>query len=197
MEEKVSKNQLWIVILYVIVVAMGIEIIYLILQNRRLQQALTNPRTYFRTLTKNQQVPSFRGADVNGKKVFITYTPSSPHTIIFWFSPGCHSCDVNIGFWTELYQKYQNENLRFFGLCVSGPEETRKFIKEFGISFPVIMMSDPILVESYKGNVIPQTLLIDPEGKVKGAWPGPLEEKQKKEILELLDQTVAKGGERK
>ena len=196
MEEKVSKNQFWIVILCVIVVAMGIEIIYLILQNRRLQQALTNPRTYFKTLTKDQQVPSFRGTDVNGKEVFITYTPSSPHTILFWFSPGCHACDLNIEFWKGLYEKYQHQNLRFFGLCVSGPEETRKFIKEFGIPFPVIMMSDPILVESYKGNVIPQTLLIDPEGKVKGAWPGPLEDKQKKEISELLGQTKAKGGEK-
>ena len=73
-------------------------------------------------------------------------------------------------------------------MCVGTPGEAREFVSAHGLEFPVICAGDPYILRSYKGNVIPQTVLISPEGTVIGAWPGTLEKDQEGKILALLDQ---------
>ncbi len=161
-----------VVILSIVIILMGVEIVYLIIQNRRLQALLADPKSYFQTLVSKDVVPSFTAADLDGREVDVRYGPGSPATLIFLFSPGCSSCEGNLETWNDLTREYAGVSLRCLGFCSGGLEETRAFVVENGITFPVICVDNPFIIEAYKGNILPQTVLVSPEGQVLRAWPG-------------------------
>ncbi|MGB8656490.1 MAG: TlpA disulfide reductase family protein [Candidatus Zixiibacteriota bacterium] len=179
------KAQLWSIVLLIVVLAMAIEIFLLVKENRKLLAALSAPRGPFKILNPAERVPPFAGIDLSGKEVKVEY-PSSQKTVLFWFSVGCPSCEHNLEFWKEVCRKYNSAKFRFFGATNSEAKETDEFAKKFQLEFPIVMVSDQSLLEKYKVEVIPQTMLIDANGVVLKVWPGPLSDSYKKEIEEML-----------
>jgi peroxiredoxin len=187
MKEKSSflKTQLWSLILIALVLVMGIEIILLVQENQKLRKAFNRPRGPYKILNPEEKVPSLVGVDLEEKEIEIEY-PSSKRTVLFWFSSTCPSCEHNLEFWKEVYRNHGSENLRFFGVTHSGEEKTGEFAKKFELDFPIVIVSDISLLDKYKVEVIPQTMLIDSQGVVQKVWPGPLSENYKKEINAML-----------
>ena len=175
------------VLLLLVIVAMGVEIIYLIDQNHRLRAMIDDPTLFFnKTLQKNQTVPSIRAEGVNGEDVSLRYAPAEPYTLLMWFSPTCSSCQDNFGFWNEIYRRHDLNLLRLVGFCACNPDEGRDVVSGDSIEYPVLAVTERSLIDMYKGNLLPQTVLISPEGVIRGVWPGSLVERQKKEILSAL-----------
>ena len=179
------KNQIWAIILIVLVVVMGVEILLLVNENRKLKNALKRPRGPVKILNPDEKVPSLLGINLEGEELKVEY-PSSKRTILFWFSSACPSCEHNLDFWKEIFQKHKSKNLRFFGVTHSQEEKTEKFVKKFQLEFPILIVSDFSLLDQYKVEVIPQTMIIDPSGVVQKVWPGPLSENYTEEIEEMI-----------
>jgi peroxiredoxin len=183
----IAAKDRWTVILIVVVILMGIEILYLMYQNHQLKSLIQDPKKYFKTLKPEETVPAFTAYDADGNDVSIRYSPEAPRTLLFWFAPGCESCEGNIDFWNEIYDKYKDSpSMRYLGLCAGTPDEAREFIDTYRIQFPVICVTDKFIVEAYEGHVLPQTVLISPEGKIIKVWPGALEKNKEDEILSYL-----------
>ena len=179
------KTQLWSIILIVLVLAMGIEILLLVQENRELRSVLRIPREPFKVLNPKEKVPPLSGLDQKGKEVKVEY-PSSKKTILFWFSTECPSCEYDLEFWKQIYQKHSSGMLRFFGVTSSDEDKTEEFVKKFQLQFPVLVLSDFSLLEKYRVDVIPQTMLIDTNGVVLKVWPGSLSENYKKKIEAMI-----------
>jgi len=172
------KSQLWSIILIVLVLAMGVEILLLVQENRELRLAL-------KVLNPKEKVPPLTGIDQKGNEVKVEY-PSSKKTVLFWFSAECPSCEYDLEFWKQIYQKHNSGMLRFFGVTSSEKDKTEEFVKKFQLEFPVLVLSDFSLLEKYRVEVIPQTMLIDTNGVVQKVWPGSLSENYKKEIEAMM-----------
>jgi peroxiredoxin len=179
------KTQLWSIILIVLVLVMGVEILLLVQENRKLRLALTAPRGPFKILNPQDKVNPLVGSDLNGKEVKVEY-PSSQKTVLFWFSASCPSCESNLEFWKEAYRKHSSTKQRFFAVTSGEKEETEEFVKKHQLEFPVLIVSDLSLLGKYRVEVIPQTMLIDKNGVVLKVWPGPLSDIYKQEIEEML-----------
>ncbi|MBK7142316.1 MAG: TlpA family protein disulfide reductase [bacterium] len=176
-----EKLNWWLV---AIIVVMGVEILYLVAQNHRLQAMLDDPLQFMQTLQPDQSVPAIRGQDIAGSDVSLQYGPDQPYTLLTWFSASCSACKGNFGYWNELYGKYGSERMRMIGFCGGTLEEARATAQEQAISYPVMSVTDQFLVEAYKGNLLPQTVLINPTGQVTQVWPGEL-------TLSMLEQIDA------
>lgn len=179
------KSHLWSVILVVLVLVMGVEIFLLVQENRKLRSALVAPRGPFKVLNPEEKVPPLSGIDQRGEEVKVEY-PSSKQTVLFWFSAACPSCEHNVEFWKEIYQKHSSTSLRFFGVTRAAEEKTKEFVNKFQLEFPVLVVSDYSLLDQYQVEVIPQTMLIDEGGVVRKVWPGPLSENYKREMEEMI-----------
>jgi peroxiredoxin len=164
---------------------MGVEILLLVQENKKLRNTLSRPRASFKILNPEEKVPPLIGIDQRDEEVKIDY-PSSQKTVLFWFSPDCPSCEENLQFWKEVYQRHKSEKLRFVGVTQAKRNKIEEFIKRFQLEFPVLIISDLSLVDQYKVEVIPQTMLIDTNGIVQKVWPGPLPAKYRKEIEVML-----------
>lgn len=179
------KTQLWSIILIVLVIVMGVEIFFLAQENRRLRAALVASRGPIKILNPTEKVPPLAGRDLNGQETRVEY-PSSQRTVLLWFSSACPSCEHNLEFWKEIYQRRRSEKLRFIGVTTAGEEKTGEFVKKFQLAFPIMIVSDLSLLEKYRVEVIPQTMLIDENGVVLKVCPGPLSDIYKKQIEEML-----------
>jgi len=178
----------WTLILIAIIVFMGAEIIYLMIQNQKLRGIIEDPKKYFKTLSTDDIVPSFNALDIYGQNISLRYSPDAPFSLLFWFSPTCSACEDNIDFWNEMYTDTSIHNIRYLGMCSGSPDEVREFAGTNGIKYRVICADDPYLVETYKGNVLPQTVLISPDGMIIRVWPGALDNKHREEIINTISQ---------
>ena len=187
MAEKTSslKTHIWSIALIVLVIAMAIEILLLVKENRQLRASLSARRGPFQVLNPQETVPPLVGIDPKGEEVRLEY-PSQKQTVLYWFSTGCPSCEHNVEFWKQVYQKYQSPTLRFLGVTSAGEEKAEEITEKFQFEFPVLIVSDYSLLDQYKVEVIPQTMLIDRSGMVRKVWPGPLSENHKTEMEEML-----------
>ena len=174
-------------ILMIVIVLMGVEILYLAWQNQQLTAMIRDPKQVFKTLDSGDRVPSLVAEDLDGNEVNLRYGDGEPHTLLFWFSPSCESCEANLDFWNVLYSDNQKGTVRFLGFCACSPDEAYGIVEEEALGFPVVCALDPFIVDSYKGNVLPQTVLIAPDGTIRKVWPGSLLEGQREEIVSALE----------
>lgn len=185
MRSKKSRDRLTYVLIAIIII-MGIEIVYLIFQNRILKNIIADPMKYFQTLSKDETVPSFTAKDINGDELSVSYSETEPYTMLLWFGATCSSCENNIAFWKQIYSEYHSKRLKFLGMFIGNPSSARKFAANNNIEFPIICATQRYIVDLYKGHILPQTMLVTPEGMVKSIWPGILHEQSEIEIVETL-----------
>lgn len=187
MSEKSSflKTQFWSIILIILVVVMGVEILLLVQENKKLRETLSHSRGPVRILAPEEEVPSLVGVNLKGEEFNLTY-PSSQRTVLFFFSADCPACEENLEFWKKLYQNHNSGKLRIVGATNSDREKTEEFVKKFQLTFPVMIITDLKLLNKYKVEAVPQTMLIDNSGTVQKVWPGTLPENYKKEIESML-----------
>ena len=75
----------------------------------------------------------------------------------------------------ELYRRYGDEKA-FVVLAINNREavdEMRRFSSEKGLLFPVLLDPDgTVTLKRFAVRVLPMSLIIDREGKVRDAWQG-------------------------
>jgi peroxiredoxin len=195
----ISKKNLTTLLLLAIIILMGAEIVYLIYQNRQLRQMIDDPSRFFeKTLQVGQMVPAIRAEDITGNELALTYSPDGPYTLVLWFSPTCSSCEDNFEFWKNVHRLSKPERLRIVGFCACTVGEAKDVTAAKELGFTVLAATEPTIVDLYKGNLLPQTILIAPDGLIKSVWPGALLDSKKKEVLSLLidlDTIKPEGGE--
>jgi peroxiredoxin len=186
MNAKPKRDRL-ILVFAAIIVLMGIEIIYLVIQNRRLSGIISDPKKYFETLSVDEVVPSFTAQDINGNDVSVRYAPGEPHTVIFWFGPTCDYCEKNVDFWKRISSEYSSDRIRFVGMFAGNPGEAKEYVARHALEFPVVCADNSFIVDSYQGHVLPQTVLINPNGTIRDVWPGVVEEDREAAIVAVLE----------
>ncbi|MBN1212893.1 MAG: redoxin domain-containing protein [candidate division Zixibacteria bacterium] len=187
------------VILIVIIVILALEVFYLVCQNRKLRAMIAN-MPQLTPLAEGDRVPLLRAQDIDSQLVTLNYGPTEPLTVLFWFSATCSYCADNFEFWNRLYLEYDSDKLRFLGVCACDPDDARMLKEEYRLEFPVICVNEPYIISTYRGNVLPQTVLISPLGVIDGAWPGSLTNEQIDEILTALadiNVSASEGGEKR
>ena len=186
MNSSAGKNSLTVVLLIVIVI-MGCEIGYLIYQNRRLQ-AMVSEVSSLQVLQQGQIMPPMTATNLDGTATDVQYGENEPSTILIWFSPSCHVCTENSAFWNDIYGRYKSsDRVRFLALSDADATETKAYVTEHALAFPVICVTDDRLIDAYNGRVMPQTALITPQGAIESVWPGALEQLRQSEVTAVLD----------
>ena len=178
----------WNIIFLIVILIMGAEIVYLIMQNRELRSMIENRDEHLEILSENDTVPPFSAHDVHGNAINIDYSPNAPYTMLFWISPDCSVCKDNLPFYNRLYNDFSNKSIRYIALCDADAEQALEYKNEFGLAFPVISPVSPEILDSYEGDILPQTMLISPRGEIIKIWPGSLANVREDQILAILQQ---------
>jgi peroxiredoxin len=130
-----------------------------------------------------QVVPPAEVATTDGRQELIRYSEQRQPTLVYVFSPSCHFCSANVDNIKALFQA-RGSAYRFVGVSLQQDGLT-SYVQTHDLKFSVYSAT-PHMQSTYRLNAIPQTLLIEPSGRVLRAWTGAYVGETKRQVEEFF-----------
>jgi thiol-disulfide isomerase/thioredoxin len=127
----------------------------------------TIPAFAQKDLRAGTPAPDWQLAGLNGKTVKFSDFRGKVVILDFW-ATWCAPCRIEIPQFIELQKQYGDSGLAVIGVSLDeqGPEVVKKFVKQFGVNYPVVMGNQKV-VEAYGGIVaVPTAFVIDRQGRL-------------------------------
>jgi peroxiredoxin len=135
----------------------------------------------------------FKTAD--GQKVSLQDLKSQVVFLNFW-ATWCLPCTEEMPWLTELSRKFSTQGLQIIAATNEDPKVVRRFLKGKDFSFPIVFDSRDRLIDRFKVETVPTTIVIDGEGRVAFRvnsvfeWDSP-------EVIAAVEELVNEGKEPK
>lgn len=166
-----GNSRLYSWFLHGVLIALAICSILLVRQNRLLVDRLTPPRSQS-AFHVGEPLPSFEVQEAGSGLRRLSFAATQRPTLLFFFNTTCGACRENQTHWRELYHAL-GDSTAVIGVSLDGPGPTRAYVEQMGLPFPTVSVADPESVTRNLGiTQIPETVLVDTQGKVAEAWLG-------------------------
>lgn len=99
---------------------------------------------------------------------------ASTRQLLFLLSPSCSFCLSNLGNWQELEVHLDPERIRLVAITKRGGADLQPY--RDALRVPILLAGDREELSANRLITTPQTLLLDPSGKVIHNWVGDLSE---------------------
>ena len=113
--------------------------------------------------------PAWTLKDAYGNPVSSAQFKGKVVVLDFW-ATWCPPCRAEIPGYIGLQKKYAADGLVFVGISVDqdGSELVKKFVKDYGINYPVVLAGDSDIASAFGDfGVIPTTFIIDRDGRIR------------------------------
>jgi len=131
--------------------------------------------------------------DLNGKPVTSTSLRGKVVVLDFWAS-WCGPCRETMPEVEKLHREFKDKGLVVFGVNDEEAETARQFIQKNGYTFPTLLDEGSELSDQYGVQAIPQTLIIDRDGKVFAHFFGTGEGENLRQAVKIALNTKAETG---
>lgn len=136
---------------------------------------------------KRQAAPELNLADSEGKNVELKEYRGNIVMLDFW-ATWCHGCKTEIPWFAEFQRKYGAEGLKVVGISMDddGWKVVKPFIQSSKVPYRIVLGNDSVAKQYAIGNM-PDTFLIDREGKIAASYAGVVDREDiEKNIRALL-----------
>jgi peroxiredoxin len=124
-------------------------------------------------VTVGQKAPHFELADMDNKKYGLEEALRRGPVLVAFFKVECPTCQYTFPFVERLYQQFRAPGAHVWGIAQDDARDSRRFAKQYGVTFPVLIDNYPYKVSrAYGLKSVPTLLLIAPDGRVKLASDG-------------------------
>jgi peroxiredoxin/uncharacterized membrane protein YphA (DoxX/SURF4 family) len=138
------------------------------------------------SLKPGDMASPFKATNLEGEQLEITYDRAAAKTLLLIFSTSCGACERNLRKWAEIASKSMEDHQRIWGIFLNSLTKTKEYVFKNDIKYPVFVSSDTAFIKSYRIFAVPQTILIDAQGRVEQVWSGVLDSLQKREVISKL-----------
>ena len=136
-----------------------------------------------KAIRMGEQAPTFTANDLYGKPVSLADHPGKP-VILRFFVPDCKYCRADTAIFNDYYARYQEKGLGVVYINTDPkPGEVQKFADDLGIKFPVVLDPQRKVANQYRVQVVPQTIILDPDHRVIGVVLGGVSQEQLDALL--------------
>jgi len=88
--------------------------------------------------------------------------------LVTFFTTWCPSCQDEMPGLEPIFKKYHSRGFHVIGVCIKDDADTVKsFVKEYGLTYPVLLDKDGKIARTYGVHYIPRSFLIDKDGNVR------------------------------
>jgi len=148
----------------------------------RLYQRATGPHA-------GMWVPTFRAATSTGDSVTIGETKDGTRQVLFFFTVTCPYCKSTLPAWDEMTRKlaaYKDPRVEVYGVSLSSPDSTRKYMEQNEVAFPVLHFPEEKLSRIYRAGAVPATVVLDEQGRMIHARVGEISKTERPAIDSVL-----------
>lgn len=160
-------SKLMNILIVFLIILILIEMVILMIQNRRLKAQIVALRKEVPRLIIGDYAPLIEVINLKGEREFINFDKMNQEILLFIQSPSCIPCDKNFIFWRRL--SYQlKDKVRILMIGLKELKDARNLRSYFRMDIPVyIPKNKEKFIRDYKVSNFSQTILIDRKGKVK------------------------------
>jgi peroxiredoxin len=90
-------------------------------------------------LATGTKAPDFELKTLDGKAFSLSNELSSGPVILAFFKVSCPTCQYAFPFLERLHKAYGHNGAKLFGVSQNDAKDTTAFIKEFGVTFPILL----------------------------------------------------------
>ena len=90
-------------------------------------------------LTVGTKAPEFELKAMDGRRFVLRDELTKGPIVLAFFKVSCPTCQYAFPFLERLERAYGHNGVRIIGVSQNDPRETAAFIKEFGVTFPVLL----------------------------------------------------------
>lgn len=121
---------------------------------------------------ERKPAPEFELRDADGKNVRLSALKGRVVVVNFW-ATWCHGCQLEIPSFIEVQRKYVDRGLTIIGVSLDddGWKSVRPWIKESRVNYPIVI-GNGNLSQEYGVSGLPETVLVDREGRVANTHAG-------------------------
>ena len=137
--------------------------------------------------TNNSKAPGFTLKDTKGRIARLSDYKGKVVLINFW-ATWCAPCQAEMPALVELQNKYQAQGLQIIGVTYP-PEQrsaVRRMMRRFKLNYPVLFGTRAVTDAYEIGEVLPTTLVVDRDGRIRERILGMLEPDEFKEKIAPL-----------
>jgi peroxiredoxin len=168
----------------VVLLAVNIALIH---QNSQLKAQLSQPPPALE-LTTGTQMPDLKGFDPEGKPVEVDYGKDPRKVLVLVFSPTCPFCEQNWPKWDQVISSLDRSVVRPVGVDVTSTSQAPFLSQHQLTGLPVFEKVEHHVMLNYRFQLTPQTILLDPAGKVEKVWTGVMTDSA---VVDLKQRTAA------
>lgn len=122
-------------------------------------------------------VPQIKAKSIDGRTATIRFEDSDRPTLLYFFSPGCETCERNVRN-IKVLAEQKSADYRVIGFSLTD-EGLEQYVREKEINFPVYSGLGVETTLAYKLGRVPQTTIVSPDGKALANWHGPFDGRQR------------------
>ena len=90
-------------------------------------------------LTAGTKAPDFELKTIDGKRFSVQEELARGPVVLVFFKVSCPTCQYALPFYERLYKAYGKKGVGVFAVSQNDSKDTSAFVKEFGITFPVLL----------------------------------------------------------
>ena len=142
-------------------------------------------------LATGTKAPAFDLKTLDGKPFSLTDALSRGPVVLAFFKVSCPTCQYAFPFFERLYKAYGRNGVTLVGVSQNDAKETSAFIKQFGVTFPILLddtRSYPVS-NAYGLTNVPTLFWIAQDGEIELASVGWL-----KADFEQINRRMAEAG---
>lgn len=125
-------------------------------------------------------VPPIKAIAVDGNSALVKFGTGGIPTVLYFFSPGCDTCERNIENIKTLVTLKRHE-YNFVGLSLS-EDGLEQYVKDHDVNFPVFGRLGVETTLAYKLGRVPQTTVVSGDGRILANWHGAYDGKLRQNI---------------
>ena len=113
---------------------------------------------------ETSRLPEFELPLLSGRGTLSSGDLRGRPAVVNFFASWCGPCREEAPVFEQTYQEYKDDGVQFVGVATQDTEErARTFVKEFGISYPVVADLDHALFDELELIGLPQTVFVSPD----------------------------------
>jgi|ERR1041385_1095393 peroxiredoxin len=145
-------------------------------------------------LAVGKKAPDFKLSDMDGKSFSLREALSRGPVVVSFFKISCPVCQFAFPYLERIYKSYGSKNMTLVGISQNNRKDTAAFIKEYGITFPILLDdTDTYPVSNAYGLTnVPTIFWIDPDGTIEISSVGWVQQ----DVAEI-NQKAAESGQNK
>lgn len=125
----------------------------------------------------NQPAPQLTLQDLQGRAVSLADYHGQVVLVNNW-ATWCPPCRAEMPILEAYYQAHRQKGFVILAIEAGDPaEEVNAFVQKYGLSFKVLLDPEGQALIAFRNNALPNTYIIDRQGRIRLAWTGPVDQK--------------------